>query len=140
MAHDCMAAGGNAGGGQTMTPASRLAGTAAAAALSILVLPLALSVPVHALPKGHGGGICDCICASDATDPVSHLPKYTGDVSFTPNASGCDSILDNAGDCAVKDSSGHSVPGRLHGCSLRPGSAAIKHVPIGSVKLHPLGQ
>jgi hypothetical protein len=121
-----------------MTPASCLI-RAAAAAPAILVL-FAASIPADALPKGHGNGICDCICASDATDPVSHLPKYTGDVSFTPNANGCNSVLDNAGDCAVKDSSGHSVPGRLHSCSLRAGSTAIKKVPIGSVKLHPLGQ
>ncbi|MBN8996921.1 MAG: hypothetical protein J0H94_17005 [Rhizobiales bacterium] len=123
-----------------MTSASRLMRAATTAALAILLPALAIPLPAQALPKGHGGGICDCICASDATDPASHQPLYTGDVSFTPNANGCNSVLDNAGDCAVKDSSGHSVPGRLHSCSLRPGSTAIKKVPIGSVKLRPLGQ
>jgi hypothetical protein len=120
-----------------MVPALRLGRTAALASLAAFLLCTLATFHANALPKKHGGGICDCICASDATDPASHLPLYTGDVSFTPNANGCNSVLDNAGDCAVKDSSGHSVPGRLHSCSLRPGSTAIKLPPIKGVKLHP---
>jgi len=123
-----------------MTSFQSLTRAAALAAFAASLLVLAVPLPANALPKGHGGGICDCICASDARDPVSHLPQYTGAVSFAPNENGCNSILDNAGDCAVKDSSGHSVPGRLHSCSLRPGSATMQKPPIGSIKIHPIDQ
>jgi hypothetical protein len=123
-----------------MVPASSLGPTAATALLALLPAMLAQTAPADAKPKGQGAGICRCICASDATDPGSHLPKYTGSVSFTPGPNGCNSVLDNAGDCAVKDSGGHSVPGRLHSCDLSPGSSTIKHVPIGSVKIHPIDQ
>lgn len=123
-----------------MVPALRLRRAATTAVLALLPALLVQVPPAHAKPKGQGAGICRCICASDERDPGSHLPKYTGSVSFTPGPNGCNSILDNAGDCAVKDSGGHSVPGTLHSCDLSSGSSAIKHLPIGAVKAHPINQ
>jgi hypothetical protein len=114
----------------------RLSAISISAAIGFLLL--AAPPDAWAKPKGLGKASCQCTCMSDESDPITHVPKWTSDVSFEPEYGRCDGDL---GDCAVKDGGGHSHPGRLHSCTLtvpKTKQVVQPSPPIGpSVKNHP---